>query len=460
MGFQSFWDDEAFTVALVHQRFVEMLRTVPKTEGSPHLYYVLAWCWTQAFGASEWGLRSLSALIGTATIPIVYFAAQTAGQKRAAAVASLLVAANPLLIWYSQEARTYALLAFLSALSFLFFGRALGGEPRNLVYWAVIASLALAAHYFAIFVVAPEAVWLLYSSNTRRAALRAVGAVAIVGLALIPLAVQQSHQAGGLLSTSLRTRVAQIPVQLLVGYGITALTFGKVALIGMALLSAFAAWLVIARSPVEAQRGAALAAGAAVLGLAVPIVGAFAGVDFVKTLYFIPAVPLLAIAAGQGFAVARTGLAAAIVLVAIGLSLAGYVAATPSLQRSDLRGIAKALGTPTLNRAIVLAPTMRIDVYMSRLEDFPAQGHRVQEVDFVALPVKAAGKAPHAAQTLAHPFTTGGFRLWRRNEARTFTILRYRSSSPRRVTEAELLRISFREWPQSRTSVVLQAFPS
>ena len=456
IGIQSYWDDEVFTVDLMHLRFGDMLQTVPRTEGSPHLYYVLAWCWTQIFGTGVWGLRSLSALIGTATIPVVYLAARVVGSTRGAAIAALLVAANPFLVWYSQEARAYALLAFLSALSFLAFGRALQGEARGLLWWSVTASLALAAHYFALFIVVPEAAWLLYSLGARRATLAATAAVAAVCLALLPLAVRQSHHAGGLLDTSLRSRVSQVPVQLLVGYGVTAVTVGKVATAVMVVLVGLAAWLLIARSPTEVQRGAALAAGVAILAVIPPIVGAYGGVDFVKTLYFIGPIPLFAIAAAHGFAATRSGLVAAVAVVAIGLSLAGYVAATPWLQRPDLRGVASALGAPTLNRVIVLAPTTRISVYMRGLQAFPAGGQRVREVDFVAMPVKAPGEVPRVPRRLSHTFTVAGFELWRRIFAERFTIVRFRASSPGPVTRAELQRASFREWPRNLTSVVMQ----
>ena len=98
MGLQSYWDDEAFTVDLVRMPFVHMLSTVLKTERTPHLYYVLAWGWTHVFGSGEWGLRSLSALLGTATIPIAYLAARTVVSRRGAVIAAFLVATNPFLV--------------------------------------------------------------------------------------------------------------------------------------------------------------------------------------------------------------------------------------------------------------------------------------------------------------------------------------------------------------------------
>src|SRR2546423_1635383 len=64
---------------------------------------------------------------------------------------------------------------------------ATGGSRRWLVAWAVAASLALATHYFAGFLVAGELVWLV--GALRRRALLPAAAVAAVQLALLPLAL-------------------------------------------------------------------------------------------------------------------------------------------------------------------------------------------------------------------------------------------------------------------------------
>src|SRR3954466_5060010 len=72
---QSFWFDEAVTVGLVKRSLGDMLSHIPNSESTPPLYYVLAWLWSKAFGTGEVGLRSLSALCGTAAIPAFYAAA-------------------------------------------------------------------------------------------------------------------------------------------------------------------------------------------------------------------------------------------------------------------------------------------------------------------------------------------------------------------------------------------------
>ena len=62
-----------------------MLRAIPDSESTPPLYYVLAWLWTHVFGTGEVGLRSLSALLGTATIVVVWALGRRLGGDRAGA---------------------------------------------------------------------------------------------------------------------------------------------------------------------------------------------------------------------------------------------------------------------------------------------------------------------------------------------------------------------------------------
>src|SRR5438093_12555923 len=113
---KGFWEDEAATVFLVRSGFGHMLSQLATggTENTPPLYFSVAWLWAKAFGTGEVGLRSLSALLGTATVPLVYVAGRELVSKRAALVAALLVTVNPLILWYSQAARSYALLMLLT----------------------------------------------------------------------------------------------------------------------------------------------------------------------------------------------------------------------------------------------------------------------------------------------------------------------------------------------------------
>src|SRR5262249_5748956 len=150
-----------------------------------------AWVWTQLFGTGEFGLRALSALAGLAIVPVAYLIGVELRGRRAGLVAAALVAGNPMLLWYSQEARAYSLFALLCAISVLSILRALrGGRRGDAIGWGLSSALALATHYFAFFPILVEALWLL-----RRRGRTSFGGLAIVlvaGLALAPLVVHQA----------------------------------------------------------------------------------------------------------------------------------------------------------------------------------------------------------------------------------------------------------------------------
>src|SRR3954454_14742518 len=79
---QSFWYDEALTVGLTHGSLHDMMDGIRAHEANPPLYYALARFWSRVFGDGEVGLRSLSALAGTLTIPVAYGAARTLVNRR------------------------------------------------------------------------------------------------------------------------------------------------------------------------------------------------------------------------------------------------------------------------------------------------------------------------------------------------------------------------------------------
>src|SRR3982750_1381343 len=50
LDLQSYYTDEAYTVTLVQQSPVEMVRGIARTESTPPLYYAAAWVWSRIFG--------------------------------------------------------------------------------------------------------------------------------------------------------------------------------------------------------------------------------------------------------------------------------------------------------------------------------------------------------------------------------------------------------------------------
>jgi 4-amino-4-deoxy-L-arabinose transferase-like glycosyltransferase len=364
LGLQSYHHDEVITaMRVIPGSFGEMLHSVKASESNPPLYYVLAWAWAKAFGTGEVGLRSLTALFGAATVPVGYLIGRQLASRRAGLVLAALVALNPMLIWYSQEARSYALLVFFSALSLLFFARALNtARGRDLAFWALASALALSSHYFAVFPVAIEAAWLLLALRVHwRVVVPALAGVLATGLALLPLANSQNNpnHIGWIENSPLPERLWETAVSFLVGetgHVIAEAPRERYALVPLVLVAA-ALVLVALRGVRRERRGAALGL---VLGLgvvALTAVAALAGKDYVVERNLLPAlVPLLAVVV-IGFAASgarRFGLLLAVALCAYWLAFDVHVTQTPNLQRPNFRAVTDELGSPHgVRRAIV-----------------------------------------------------------------------------------------------------------
>jgi mannosyltransferase len=432
---QSFWHDEAVTAhRIIRHSLFATIGKVPGSESTPPLYYVLAWVWTRIFGISEVGLRSLSALIGTAAVPVAYLAGRTLTPRRTPAVATAALAAvSPVLVWYSQEARAYILLVLLGAVSFLFFLRALRtGARRDLIWWAVASALALCTHYFAVFALLPEAVWLL---RGRVAGARpAVAGVAAVGAALVPLAIHQKNQGhtSWISSIPLRTRAGDLLKEFVIGPSGSP----TVALsIAAGLLVAFALVLLIlkggARERLDARPPLIVGGVAIVLPLALAIVG----LDYFFPRNLIAAwLPLAALVGlGCGLAAARrVGALTAVALCCCLLSITIAVNFNQRLQRPDWRGVAHALGPATAPRAIVSPATGDdpFEYYLPGTGRILRRHVSVGEVDLVGWPL--AGHRP--------PRPLPGFRLVSSERVKTLTLYRYRADGLRLVSRATLLR--------------------
>ena len=291
--------------------FGQMLHEVKASESNPPLYYVLAWGWAKAFGTGEVGLRSLTALFGAATVPVVYFAARELASRRAGLIAAALVAVNPMLIWYSQEARSYSLLVFFGALALLFFARALNTRRgSDLALWALASALALCSHYFAVFAIAIEAVWLAVALRSRwRVVLPAIGVVVAVGVALVPLIVAQVNPThlGWIDQGPLSTRLWDTGVSFLIGetgHVIAEPPRERYALIPAALV-AIALLLAFARGSGRERRGAALGLVVGLGVVALASAAALLGRDYIVERNLLPALIPLGVAAAIGFGAER-----------------------------------------------------------------------------------------------------------------------------------------------------------
>jgi mannosyltransferase len=457
LDLQSFWYDEAYVpVHTLHPSLMATLRSVEHRENTPPLWYVLIWAWSRIFGTGMIALRLPSALAGIATVAVAWGIGQQLAGRRAAIATAALVATNPLLVWYSQEARAYGLFVFIAALAMWCWLRAdADPTPGRLTAFAASGAAALATHYFAVFLLAPMCLWLLRprriagsekAAVARRVlpsheALWALAAIVLVGAALVPLALTQGgHGTQWIGAWALASRLETIPQYYLTGYSGAPLGHGLELLVALEILAAVGHGLWRMLTPRESE-GALLALGVAACGVLIPVAMAFAGADYLAPRNVVAAmVPLTA-----GIAV----IAAALRTGRTGLALVGLIAVTftalsidvdlsPRLQRGDWRGLAQAIrqASPGGRRHGAVAITT-VELGAAPLEYYlPPLANVRQGATVTVSEIDETGYAPLRPEA-GEPPAPGFHRVQYRN-VKGMILYRFRSATPRTVSAATL----------------------
>ena len=438
LDLQSYRYDEAVTVARVlHPSLFATFSEVPHSESTPPLYYLVAWFWSRPFGTGEVWMRSLSALAGTATIAVVYLGAGALPlPRRVGLIAAAMVSVSPVMIWFSQDARAYALVVLLTALSFLFFARARrSGARRDLAWWAAFSALALATHYFAGFVVLAEIAVLLAGRHRRRAAV-AIIPIALMAALLVPIAAQQAENAhaGWIAEQPLGERLERAGAKLVGadnGDEHGARQPGPIPLGVPSALALAALALLLWRGDPDERRGASVAALVGGIALALPLLLGLLGKDYLDGRNLLPVfVPLvIVIAAGFGARrLGRAGLALALAFCFCSLVFTLEIDRLPRLQREDLRNAAAEVGTLRPGEVVVAdryATGWPLRYYL----DARSAPRRLPPLTEIVL-VGSKTAAERSARRILPP---AFHRVESKPVSYNFTLTRYRSSHPVRV---------------------------
>jgi hypothetical protein len=178
MATRSLWFDEAFSYWITRLPWADLLEHVG-WDNHPPLHFVLLKAWTMVFGASLLALRSLGVLLGSLAIVGAYLftveaqrgparadgaAAEPPSQARGTALwVAALVSLSIFQIRASWDVRMYSLGAALAAFSSWALFRALHAPRRRVGFWllyALFALLFLYTHYFALFTIAAQSLFL------------------------------------------------------------------------------------------------------------------------------------------------------------------------------------------------------------------------------------------------------------------------------------------------------------
>lgn len=256
------WFDEIVTlVESVRPTLREIVTAFPGNNNHP-LYSLLAHLSVVACGEHNWTVRLPAFVFGVAGIPLLYWVAVAVTNRTEALLASLLLAVSYHGVWFSQNARGYTILLFLTLLATWLLLRLLERPSQRLaIAYGVGVGLGVYTHLTMTFVAAAHGiVWgrqvsreptSFGRSQHVRTALLAFGVAALLGgLLYLPTAAQVygvftgPRPAAAAVATP-RWAALEILRGLRVGFG----TLGLLAALALLMLGAVS---YLRRTPVAA----------------------------------------------------------------------------------------------------------------------------------------------------------------------------------------------------------------
>lgn len=161
---QSLWADEGTTARVITQyNYQQIITQFSPYDFHPPVYYLLIKGWTQIFGHSEISLRMPSVLFSLLTGYTLYLIAGT--------WAAIFFLFNPLVIYYSQEARMYLMATFFLTISIYYFIKILkkktGAKIKKIdpILFGVFTGLSFLTFYGSIFLIGAMFLYLLFKKR-------------------------------------------------------------------------------------------------------------------------------------------------------------------------------------------------------------------------------------------------------------------------------------------------------
>lgn len=155
LTFNSLWLDEAATYDFAKLSLDELWETMVGGERNPPLFYYIEHILISLFGASEFVLRFVPALVGSLTIPVFYLIGREVLGRFGGIISAGLLTFSSYHIFYSQDARAYALVLFFFSIALLNYIYALKrGMIRYWVLCGIFCSLSFWTHMYVAIAIA------------------------------------------------------------------------------------------------------------------------------------------------------------------------------------------------------------------------------------------------------------------------------------------------------------------
>ena len=181
-------NDEATSYFIAYIDWSSFWDSVATSEANGSLFYLLLRFWLNV-GRSEAVLRILPLSFAIATVPFMFAIARRMFGGLVALVAAALLSTNAMFLEHGQDLRSYSLSALLVTISSWFFTRGLVDPSRaNRIGHVIASALAVYAHFFAALVLVAQVLTVLLFRERRRSLRLLAADMALVTLAVVPLA--------------------------------------------------------------------------------------------------------------------------------------------------------------------------------------------------------------------------------------------------------------------------------
>lgn len=189
---ESYWLDEIIMLDVAQGKLDSIIQG-----GRPPAYIILAHFWIKIFGMTEAATRSLSALAGIASIPVIYIVGCMLFGRTVGIISGFLMAISHFQIYYSQDFRYYSVFVLMTLLSYLFLIRVLrSGNFINYFCYAVTTIILVYTHAFGVFIMLAQNLFFWFHFKRHKAKIASwIICQAIILIAISPYFIPKSLNA-------------------------------------------------------------------------------------------------------------------------------------------------------------------------------------------------------------------------------------------------------------------------
>jgi len=191
LNYQSLWIDEIASMN-GSEPDLSIQAIIAYCKGDqPPAFFLLLHGWLKMTVFNDYAARLLPTIIGVAGVIAMFFLGREVRNTKVGLIASFLTSINYISIYFSQDVRFYTLVILASALSYLFFIRAVKTVAIiNFIFYTLSTVVLLYTHYYGLVVFASQGILfcllLVHYHLNKKFILLSIASALIITIGIIP----------------------------------------------------------------------------------------------------------------------------------------------------------------------------------------------------------------------------------------------------------------------------------